>query len=195
MKIKNIKAIAFIKNLEKAYTEGVYADTPANRKLGRVGMSYKEWTSKKQGQSGEDKDEIDVRKANRLIKTLDNLAEKDFQTKLKIFGENKKSYKGKLDGGGYPIGEVVSQKIGDNTYFAQRLMSGTRFWKSKEDKVFSNMGDFKYQVYEDLNLDIKKPKHRKRTHNPYRSYRKVPGVFNKEYIKQAQMQEKKEKNI
>lgn len=46
MKIKNIKAIAFIKNLEKAYTEGVYADTPANRKLGRVGMSYKEWTSK-----------------------------------------------------------------------------------------------------------------------------------------------------
>jgi hypothetical protein len=27
-------------DLKKAYTEGIYADTPANRKLGRVGMSY-----------------------------------------------------------------------------------------------------------------------------------------------------------
>ena len=26
--------------IQKAYTEGVYADTPANRKLGRVGMKY-----------------------------------------------------------------------------------------------------------------------------------------------------------
>lgn len=34
------------KELAKAYTEGVYADTPQNRKLGRVGMSYKEWTEK-----------------------------------------------------------------------------------------------------------------------------------------------------
>lgn len=49
MKIKNIKnnqKEIFIKNLEKAYTEGIYADTPANRKLGRVGMSYKEWIQK-----------------------------------------------------------------------------------------------------------------------------------------------------
>ena len=49
MKIKNIQKSAFLQNLTKAYTEGVYADTPANRKLGRVGMSYKEWTSKQQG--------------------------------------------------------------------------------------------------------------------------------------------------
>ena len=28
------------KEVEKAYTEGIYADTPANRKLGRVGMPY-----------------------------------------------------------------------------------------------------------------------------------------------------------
>lgn len=32
--------------VEKAHTEGVYADTPANRKLGRVGMSYKKITEK-----------------------------------------------------------------------------------------------------------------------------------------------------
>lgn len=33
-------------NVEKAYTEGVYSDTPANRKLGRVGMSYKDYAAK-----------------------------------------------------------------------------------------------------------------------------------------------------
>lgn len=32
-----------IKYIEKAYTEGVYADSPLNRKLGRVGMSYKKY--------------------------------------------------------------------------------------------------------------------------------------------------------
>jgi DNA-binding winged helix-turn-helix (wHTH) protein len=35
-------------SVEKAYTEGVYADTPANRKLGRVGMSYAEWGAKQE---------------------------------------------------------------------------------------------------------------------------------------------------
>lgn len=34
------------KEVEKAYTEGIYADTPQNRKLGRVGMSYIEYASK-----------------------------------------------------------------------------------------------------------------------------------------------------
>ena len=32
--------------VSKAYTEGIYADTPANRKLGRVGMSYAEYSKK-----------------------------------------------------------------------------------------------------------------------------------------------------
>lgn len=50
MKIKNLQQLAFLQNLTKAYTEGVYSDTPANRKLGRVGMSYKEWTQKQQEQ-------------------------------------------------------------------------------------------------------------------------------------------------
>lgn len=49
---------------EKAYIEGVYCDSPANRKLGRVGMTYKEWTEKqskkdKSNKEGDWKDEID----------------------------------------------------------------------------------------------------------------------------------------
>jgi len=49
-KLKNnfniIKFFYSIKDVAKAYTEGIYADTPANRKLGRVGMSYEEWNNK-----------------------------------------------------------------------------------------------------------------------------------------------------
>lgn len=40
--------------IEKAYTEGIYADTPANRKLGRVGMSYKEYEEKVKAGKGEE---------------------------------------------------------------------------------------------------------------------------------------------
>ena len=43
-----------ITHLIKAYTEGIYADTPANRKLGRVGMSYKEYEEKVKAGKGEE---------------------------------------------------------------------------------------------------------------------------------------------
>lgn len=45
--------------LEKAFQEGVYADTPANRKLGRVGMSYKqvkEMEEKKEAQAAKNQE-------------------------------------------------------------------------------------------------------------------------------------------
>ena len=44
---KKRKSIIFNSfELEKAYTEGIYADTPANRKLGRVGMTYSAYAEK-----------------------------------------------------------------------------------------------------------------------------------------------------
>lgn len=47
---KKINLSSFgVKEIEKGYTEGVYIDSPANRKLGRVGMSYKDWEAKKAG--------------------------------------------------------------------------------------------------------------------------------------------------
>lgn len=35
-----------LKEINKAYTEGIYADSPLNRKLGRVGMTYKAYADK-----------------------------------------------------------------------------------------------------------------------------------------------------
>ena len=60
MKIKNIKAVSFIKNLTKAYTEGIYADTPANRKLGRVGMTYAAYAEKIKGEEKKESNKEDI---------------------------------------------------------------------------------------------------------------------------------------
>lgn len=57
MKIfNNFKVIS----LFKAYTEGIYADTPANRKLGRVGMTYAAYAEKvkKEKESNKEKNTI-----------------------------------------------------------------------------------------------------------------------------------------
>ena len=58
MKIVKVQELAFVKNLEKAYVEGVYSDTPANRKLGRVGMSYAQYAQKLKGEGGQQRENI-----------------------------------------------------------------------------------------------------------------------------------------
>ena len=37
---KKLNFSCFVREIFKAYTEGIYCDSPANRKLGRVGMTY-----------------------------------------------------------------------------------------------------------------------------------------------------------
>lgn len=54
-----------IRELQKAYTEGIYSDSPLNRKLGRVGMTYTayaEYTQRKK--EGEDVKINDFRGTN-----------------------------------------------------------------------------------------------------------------------------------
>lgn len=56
------------KNIEKSYTEGIYSDSPMNRKLGRVGMSYsayQNFLSRKN--EGEDVNINDFRQAGENI--------------------------------------------------------------------------------------------------------------------------------
>lgn len=62
---KSISSSFKVKEVEKAggYTEGVYSDTPANRKLGRVGMSYKQYKEKNSGENSKVEDKWDEDKA------------------------------------------------------------------------------------------------------------------------------------
>lgn len=89
MKIINKQPGAFLQNLVKSYTEGVYADTPANRKLGRVGMTYAQYADKLKGELEKPK----------LDDFEENIINDDNQIKL--------SYKDKEGKG---VGEIVITK-------------------------------------------------------------------------------------
>lgn len=68
MKILKLNNV-FIFNLNKAYTEGVYTDSPLNRKLGRVGMTYTAYAEKVKKEKKEPSiREILSKKAENIVK-------------------------------------------------------------------------------------------------------------------------------
>lgn len=62
----------FLSNLNKSFTEGVYADTYQNRKLGRVGMTYSSYAAKvKKEQEGEKEEHpLYLELANQIAKKV-----------------------------------------------------------------------------------------------------------------------------
>lgn len=72
MKIKNIQKSAFLQNLTKSYTGGVYADTPQNRKLGRVGRPYAHKEDAKEDEKSWDKIEAFYKKGSDENKLWDS---------------------------------------------------------------------------------------------------------------------------
>lgn len=61
------KEETLLEKVEKAFQEGVYADTPYNRKLGRVGMSYKEVREKaKKEQEAQTRLEASCKKGDKV---------------------------------------------------------------------------------------------------------------------------------
>lgn len=72
MKIKNIQKSAFLQNLTKSYTGGVYADTPQNRKLGRVGRPYAHKEDVKENEKSWDKIEAFYKKGSDENKLWDS---------------------------------------------------------------------------------------------------------------------------
>jgi len=79
MKIIRIQNIGFLKNISKAYTEGVYADTSQNRKLGRVGMSYKEVKQKEEKEYTFDEKQLELALKNNIVfQVFDNYQDFEF---------------------------------------------------------------------------------------------------------------------
>lgn len=75
--------------VEKAYTEGIYADTPANRKLGRVGMSYSAYANKVNGGSIEHGDIRDFKKDSENGQTIYKAELEGKQIKISQLGKKK----------------------------------------------------------------------------------------------------------
>ena len=84
------------KNIEKAYTEGVYADSPLNRKLGRVGMSYKEYNEKLNKSSS---NSILDKEGNIDYKNLNIISDEIIKGTKRIDALNKEEEQGRVKGG------------------------------------------------------------------------------------------------
>lgn len=70
--------------LEKAYTEGVYCDSPANRKLGRVGMTYAAYAAKLKGGNKEKENPKKENKTDFNIEDYKTIPSKDTLEKLSL---------------------------------------------------------------------------------------------------------------
>lgn len=81
MKIINIQKSAFLQNLTKSYTGGVYANTPQNRKLGRVGRPY---AHKEDAKEDENKlsNDLDFDTKTLLIHYINRLSSPLFHAKM-----------------------------------------------------------------------------------------------------------------
>lgn len=87
-----IKPKLNLSSFQKAYTEGVYSDTPANRKLGRVGMTYTAYAEKVKKEKSENSlKEAQITNGN--------------NTKLPF--ERKSEYFRKKNFGNFKVGDII----------------------------------------------------------------------------------------
>lgn len=94
----------YILNLKKAYTEGIYQDSSLNRKLGRVGMSYKEYEKIIGGYGKSEK-----------IKKERNNEVPIYLSDLNFNKDNKANYQLK-DGTNIEVSLISHEKYGDKNF-------------------------------------------------------------------------------
>lgn len=134
-------------SVEKAYTEGIYADTPANRKLGRVGMSYAEWNAKQEKKE----EKIDNISLYRLGKVLNEggiypMSIKDhkeyFLVSLEDYDFKKKDKIEKTK----EILENLGAKVyvSKNTHFLKAFKKDNAVQEDEQDLF--KIGDFKFDA-------------------------------------------------
>ena len=91
MEFRNLRDI---KEVSKAYTEGVYSDTPLNRRMGRVGLTYKQYSEKTDTSKNIEKQRvINILQGSKSYKEIKN----SLQNKKVTFEYgDKKQVKGKI---------------------------------------------------------------------------------------------------
>lgn len=143
MKIINNQSMTFLKNLAKSYTEGVYSDTPINRKLGRVGMSYMAYRDKIKAKNPEKSEE-------QIIKNY-GFKRGDIVTAILPNGKEIEAIFDKVQG---RDNDSVSIKVGDSFYWTtpdklklkeskKKKLSSTQI-SAIEDKIY----DLKWEAKE-----------------------------------------------
>lgn len=124
--------------LEKAYTEGVYCDSPANRKLGRVGMTYAAYAAKLKGGN-----KVNLKKEISLTK--DNF--KDFlkNNEVKVRGLQREN-------GSYDIvGKVTKINYDDSPQNSKPYEISVKWYGNgkTEKEFFENISDLNKWINKD----------------------------------------------
>lgn len=186
MKIIKTNEIAFIRNLTKAYTEGVYADTPANRKLGRVGMSYAQYAQKVSGE-GEKKQKDN----NKEISNDRNFTSPSELKKEIVGGLPWKANPSKFGPQGYTVFFSDGSKLEwDKNHTQPRYMKGNDFVLYSKDKAGNtklitakedNLQELQnlYNIIKDNKKElIDKTKSYKREIEPFDKFDSIEDMFN-----------------
>lgn len=98
-------------NIEKAYTEGVYADTPTNRKLGRVGMTYTAYNEKMKNSN-----EIIEKGSMINFNNLNKIANEIIKGTKRINSLNSEEEQGRRAGGKANVEASIITKAIKNSY-------------------------------------------------------------------------------
>lgn len=140
MKILNQLKVAFI---SKAYTEGIYADTPQNRKLGRVGMSYSAYSNKVNGGSIEQNEIRDFKKESEGGQTVYR-AEFD-DDKVKVFQSGKKKNRSW-------VVERNGERVVDENGSTLRFSSANEAVNKVYDVIEEEKSDYRFPAPDYLNF-------------------------------------------
>lgn len=98
--------------IKKAYTEGIYADTPINRKLGRVGMGYKEYNEKLNKSSSSNS--ILDKEGSIDYKNLNIISNEIIKGTKRINALNKEEEQGRVKGGRKNVeASIICKAIGE----------------------------------------------------------------------------------
>lgn len=90
------------KEIKKSYTEGIYNDSPKNKKLGRDGMSYKNWNDKiKKEKENKNPSLIDIidKEGKTNKENLNKITDEIFKGTKRIDCLNKEEEQGRIKGG------------------------------------------------------------------------------------------------
>lgn len=158
-------SIRYIKEVFKAYTEGIYADTPANRKLGRVGMTYVAWEQRTKAEKQKQKEEgvkeeltpelqekVDGYKRNKRInqypwEPMDNTDYPDY--KLNIIPNNSSNYIIKTKTGSYKEIFFEDGKKKEKSLTSKEVMERLNHYEKEQSYI-----DKKQTFYKNLALEV-----------------------------------------
>lgn len=172
----DFKVSSSIWDLWKAYTEGLYADTPANRKLGRVGMTYLEYEKSSKVKKKEIEQTIkEIAEVKRIsqIKPPKAMSEEDRIAKFSDFEKDDVIYLDdnyKTNAGNFTITDIVK-----NSPTGKLLVVHLKDENGKESSFLKSYligeGEFKDFQIKDLNYSLQDER-------PYNFYTKKEALDN-----------------